>query len=174
VNAPDITREFLKGRQSLMAYVLALTRDRGVAEEVFQETALAILGEAGRGTRVRSFMPWAREIVRRRLAEHHRKSKRWTASPLHESMMDIVTQSFEETEPEPEQESRLLDHLSECLKKLSGRLRQAVELRYRDRYGIDQIASSMGMQVDSVHVFLSRGRRSLADCVRAKLSPAGD
>ena len=67
----QIQAEFLKTRQTLLGFIFALTRDHEVAEEVFQEVALAILQEASKGIVVERFLPWAREIVRRRVASFY-------------------------------------------------------------------------------------------------------
>ncbi|MBI3858312.1 MAG: sigma-70 family RNA polymerase sigma factor, partial [Planctomycetes bacterium] len=140
MSPPKITRDFLQNRQALLGYLFALTRDQLVAEEVFQEVALAILEEASSGRQVDPFLPWAREVARRRVLEYYRKSAR---APLSESMIDLVGRSFQENEEAPEQDSRRLVSLRECLQKLPDRARQAIDLRYNVRLGIEAIAQSL-------------------------------
>jgi len=69
-----MTRDFLQNRQALLGFIFALTRDALAAEEIFQEVALAILAEAATGKAADPFLPWAREVARRRVAEYYRKS----------------------------------------------------------------------------------------------------
>lgn len=165
-----LTSDFLQHRQALLGFVFALTRDAVTAEEIFQEVALVILREASAGREVEPFMPWAREIARRRVGEHYRKAGRRAPLPLSEGMAEIIDRAFEENE-EPAAHVRLrLKFLGECLRKLGARARDAIERRYRVNMGIEEIAAAMALRVDSVNVMLSRARKALADCVRARLS----
>lgn len=169
-----LTSDFLQHRQELLGFIFALTRDAVVAEEIFQEVALVILREAAAGREVDPFMPWSREIARRRVAEHYRKAGRGAPVPLTEGMVEVVAQAFEENE-EPADHIRLrLKYLGECLRRLTARTRDAIEKRYRSRMGIEEIAASMALRADSVNVMLSRARKALADCVRGRLSTAGE
>jgi RNA polymerase sigma-70 factor, ECF subfamily len=169
-----MTREFLQNRQALLGFIFALTRDSLVAEEVFQEVALAILAEAAAGKEVNPFLPWAREVARRRVAEHYRKStRRHAVVPLEESMVEVVCRSFAENE-EPADVDRLrLDHLRRCIEKLPARAREAIDRRYRQQMGIEKIAAALDWQIPSVNVLLARARKALADCIRSKLSTSG-
>lgn len=171
MNQPKLTREFLQHRQSLLGFIFALTRDQVAAEEVFQEVALAILEEAASGTKVDPFLPWAREIARRRVLEYYRKSsRRGKVTPLNESMVDLVGRAFSENEEAPEADARRLACLRECLQRLPARARQVIDLRYNVRLGIEAIARSLSWQEGSIHVLLARTRKTLAECVRGKLS----
>ena len=171
MNQPKITRDFLQNRQALLGFIFALTRDQIAAEEVFQEVALAILEEAASGTKVDPFLPWARELARRRVLEYYRKSsRRQMVAPLTESMVEVVGRSFDENEEAPEQDSRRLACLRECLEKLPARARQVIDLRYNVRLGIEAIAQSLAWQAGSIHVLLARTRKTLAECVRGKLA----
>lgn len=163
-----LTLDFLQNRQALLGYIFALTRDQMAAEEVFQEVALAILEEATAGKTVDPFLPWAREVARRRVVEHYRKSTRRAALP--ESMIDLVGQAFQENDEAPEEDSRRLASLRQCLERLPERARQVIDLRYKLRMGVEGIAQSLAWQAGSIHVLLSRTRKTLADCVRGKLS----
>jgi RNA polymerase sigma factor (sigma-70 family) len=85
-------------------------------------------------------------------------------------MIDLVGRSFTENEEPPEQDSRRLACLRECLEKLPARARQVIDLRYNVRLGIEKIAQSLAWQAGSIHVLLARTRKTLAECVRGKLS----
>ena len=167
-----MTREFLQNRQALLGFIFALTRDPLAAEEIFQEVALAILGEAAAGKSVDPFLPWAREVARRRVAEYYRKSTQRRVAPLNESMVELISRSYRENEEGPEREALRLASLRRCVDQLGGRAREVIDLRYRLQRGVEQIAAALSWRSDSVHVLLARTRRILADCVRSKLSSA--
>ncbi len=165
-----MTRDFLQNRQALLGFIFALTRDALAAEEIFQEVALAILGEAATGKAVDPFLPWAREVARRRVAEYYRKStQRERVAPLSDSMVDLVCRTYQENEETPERDSQRLVSLRRCVDQLGGRAREVIDLRYRLHLGIEKIASALSWRADSVHVLLARTRRVLADCVKSKL-----
>jgi RNA polymerase sigma factor (sigma-70 family) len=167
---PKLTVSLLQNRQALLGFIFALTRDSVAAEEIFQEVALAILGEAAAGRDIEPFMPWAREVARRRTAEHYRRSSRRGLQPLSESMEQLVSRSFEENEEDPGRGALRLRQLRDCVGRLPDRAREAVERRYQGRMDPEGIARAMALRVPSVHVLLSRARSLLADCVKARLS----
>src|SRR5436190_7917572 len=171
---PKLTLEFLQNRQALLGFIFALTRNQHVAEEVFQEVALAILGEASAGKTVDPFLPWAREVARRRVVEYYRKSSRREApAPLTESMVELIGASFGENEEAPERDSERVSSLRRCIAELSARARQVLQLRYTTELGIDAIAQSVDWQAGSVKVLLSKTRKILAECIRARLAAGG-
>jgi len=171
---PKLTLEFLQNRQALLGFIFALTRNQHVAEEVFQEVALAILGEASAGKTVDPFLPWAREVARRRVVEYYRKTSRRDApAPLTESMVELIGASFGENEEPPERDSERVSSLRRCIAQLSARARQVIQLRYTTDLGIDAIAQSVEWQAASVKVLLSKTRKILAECIRARLAAGG-
>lgn len=170
---PTLVKQFLEHRDALLAFIIGLTRDHDVAEEVFQDAAQVILQESGRGTPVIHFLPWAREVARRRVAEHYRKQSKLRAveqpSP---ALAEIVDQAFAENERVLEDHRLRLKYLDECRERLSGRGREVVAGFYGEHKSIRQIAAAIGWGENSVKVALSRARRLLADCVRQKLAEA--
>jgi RNA polymerase sigma-70 factor (ECF subfamily) len=171
---PELVRRFLEHRDVLVAFIYALTRDYDAAEEIFQEVALSILGEAEKGTAVGSFPAWAQGIARRRVADYYRKASRERAvQPLPDSLGDMVTLAFSENETMLEGQRERMKSLLECLKRMSGRSRQIVESFYHLRRSIRQIAGTLGWREDSVKVALCRARKALADCVQVNLGTQG-
>ncbi|MGH7144384.1 MAG: sigma-70 family RNA polymerase sigma factor [Planctomycetota bacterium] len=166
-----LVKQFLAQRDILLGYLLALTRDPEATEEIFQEVAVVIIEEANKGTEVDPFLGWAREVARRRALEYFRRVQRdRRLLPFDERWSDAVDRAFFEnawTEEELHLRERLLQ---ECLGKLRGRARQVLELRYRAEHSIEQIATALAWQVNSVQVALSRARKALGDCIRSKLN----
>lgn len=170
---PDLVKQFLEQNDVLLAYIFGLTHDHDAAEEVFQEAAQVILQESTRGMSVIHFLPWAREIARRRLAEHFRKQSKLRAveqpSP---GLAEIIDQAFAENDQLLEDHRIRLKYLDECRARLPDRGRELVEGFYRERKSIREIAAAIGWGENSVKVALARARRALADCIRQKLAAA--
>ena len=166
----ELVKDFLRNRDTLMGFVLALVRDHDLAEELFQETALAILAETEKGTRPANFLAWARAVARHRIADYYRRRARRNEDlRTFETMADLLMQAFEENEIGAEESRRRLKHLMECLRRLGERARTIVDLRYRDRLALRDIAAAVEWKESAVKVALAKARRALAGCVDAKL-----
>ena len=169
LEASDLVKLLLEHRDGLLGYVLALTRDRAAAEEVFQEVGLAVVEEAGRGTRVAKFLPWAHEMIRRRVAEHFRKNARRAAFARLDALDEIVGVAFEENVEAVDARLRRQDCLAECLDELPDTQREMVDRRYRDQASIPAIARSLDWTEGAVKVALWKARRRLEGCVEGKM-----
>jgi RNA polymerase sigma-70 factor (ECF subfamily) len=167
--ATDLTRKFLEHRDGLLGFILALTRNREAAEEIFQETGLVIVQEAGRGTRVDQFLPWAHEIARRRVAEHFRKNAR-RISIEHAGVDEAVSLAFEENAADAAVLQQSQKHLEDCLEGLSKDQKALLDRRYRDRSPLRDIARDADTTEGSVKVLLWRVRRQLARCIEGKIA----
>jgi len=163
----SLVKALLEQRDTLLGFILALSRDRSAAEEIFQDVGLAVVEESRRGTQVERFLPWAHETARRRVAEYFRKRQRSFAHL--ESLDEAVGQAFEE-----QVEDRALARLrqsavEDCLEQLPPAQRALVERRYRDQASIRQIADAMDWSDGAVKVGLWKARRRLAGCVEGKV-----
>lgn len=169
-HAAGVLKEFLTQRDVLFGFVLALTRDREAAEEIFQEVGLAVSEEAHRGVTVRQFSPWIHEIIRRRVAEHFRKHARRRDRELSSGKLEeLVARSFGENEPDTEALRRRQDILAHCLEDLSGRKKDVIDGHYRKRQSIREIATTLSWTEGAVKVALWKARQLLSRCVEGRL-----
>ena len=171
LNSSELVRLLLEHRDGIFGFILALTRDREAAEEIFQEVGLAVVEEAGDGTRVARFVPWVHEIARRRTSEYYRKSSKRRAFERSESLDDAVSLAFQENASDPASLRQRQDHLTDCLDQLSETQRDLIEQRYRDRVPLRRIADSVDSTEGSIKVTLWRARRQLAKCIEGKMGP---
>jgi RNA polymerase sigma factor (sigma-70 family) len=166
----ELIKRFLENRDAIMGFIVALTRDHDAAEEIFQNVAVSILGEASRAAAVVNFLGWAREIARHRAADYYRRQARQSARELPSgTMIEVICQAFEENESPPQASQTRLRFLLECVGRLSGRSREVIEGFYRDRKSLKDLAAALAWQVNSVKVALSRARKVLADCVQTRV-----
>lgn len=161
----NIVEEFLRQRELVFGFILALTRNRAVAEDVFQEVGVAILNEAAKGARPRNFMAWAREIARIRAAAYFRKNSRLR---ILESLVDVIGQAFDENPMTSSDDTVRQELLQECLESLAPKSREVIDRRYGEDLSVKDIADRMSWTVPSVKVALTRARKALSECVSAK------
>jgi RNA polymerase sigma-70 factor, ECF subfamily len=166
----QLVKQFLENRDTILAFLFSLTRDFDVSEEIFQDVAMVIVQEDRRGTTVINFMAWAREVARRRVAEHYRKwARRKAVEQPADSMAEVISQAFAENEPSLEKHRLRLQALLECVERLSSRSREVIEGFYGQQRSLRDIATAMAWQENSVKVALSRARKALGDCINTRL-----
>jgi len=170
MESSELVPQFVQHRDVLYGYILALTRDHNLADDILQDVGVSILNEAKRGMSPDAFIPWARGLARHRVADHYRRLASRRRHEVHfEEFADAVDLAFAENAPTPEDNHHQVKLLRECLNGLTARVRTIIDLRYSNHRSIDEIAASLSWSPASVKVALSRARRTLADCVGRKL-----
>lgn len=151
----------------LLAYALALTERRDVAEDLVQDAFLVVHRELARFDATRDFGAWVRGIVRMKYLE-------WTRSARMQSVDGAVLDTIEERHRSwdravEEGREDALAALRGCLGLLSAHLGDAVALFYTERRPCSEIATRLGVEEPVVRKRLQRARESLAQCLKGKL-----
>jgi RNA polymerase sigma-70 factor (ECF subfamily) len=170
---PGLVQQLVENRDVILGFILALAQDYYLAEEVFQNVSLAIVDQANKGADVAEFMPWARAIARRMLAEHYRKMGKLRAAerPLG-AVAEVIDQAFEENRISGEANAVRQKHLRECFDRLTSRSKELVKGYYHNGRSIRDMAALLGWSEGSVKVGLARARKALAECVERRLRNA--
>src|SRR5438132_11333898 len=72
----QVARLLMQHRATLYGYIFACVRNHADAEDVLQNVCVAVTESIDRLTSEDGFLPWAREIARRRILAHRRGSRR--------------------------------------------------------------------------------------------------
>jgi len=162
----DFLRHFLDHQSDLKAYIGSIIRDRGLRDDVFQETALSLWESFDRYDPSRSFGAWARGVATKKILQQHRKTGR---APLATDprVLEAVLEAFDQTEHET---SDRLAALHACLEKLPGKSRNILSLRYDESVSGEEIAARLSTTRDAVYQSLARIRTRLESCIRKQLS----
>lgn len=163
-----ITRLLVRHRSRLFAYILACVRDFDDSEEVFQEVAVTVVASFDKLREESGFLPWAREIARRQILSHFRKS---TKNMTYDTeLVDVLAKVANETDELDQQDDRA-EALAECLSKLPTRSRKILQMRYSDTtYGVDEIATFLGSSMAATYGVLKRIRMALRSCVEKRMA----
>jgi len=161
----------IRHRSSLYAYILACVRSHADAEDILQNVSLAVVQADDPPATGERFLAWAREIARRRVLEHFRKSKRLLPIDPH------VALRLAEAAERVERKSAGTAHreaLLGCLEKLPPESQQVLAACYGDsRASAADLAARFGRTEQAVHSLLYRIRQALRDCVSRRLSVEG-
>jgi RNA polymerase sigma-70 factor, ECF subfamily len=157
----------MRHRTDLLAYLLAAVRNPHDAEDILQEVCVAATRSWTQYREGTPFTAWAREIARRRVLEYGRATRKRPAllDPDVLARLDEVASEMEAAEPADARK----DALRECLAGLGGVAHRVVELRYRARHAVPEVAASIGRTLHATYAILKRTRQALRECVERRM-----
>jgi RNA polymerase sigma-70 factor (ECF subfamily) len=165
---PLFVRLLLQHQNDLLRYILPLVGCLDDAQDVLQETAMALWRKFDQYDPQHPFLPWAKRFARNEVLMHHRKRRRYTF--LTEQLMETLAQRRAEREPYEEQRRNAL---RSCVAKLA----EADRLLLEQRYGepgttIQRLAAETGATANVLYKALARIRQQVLDCVSRTLALA--
>lgn len=162
-------RLLLANQRDLFRYVVTLVPSLADAQEVMQETALALWRKFGDYDPGQPFVPWARQFAYFEALRFCRARSKYLAF-LSGDLLERLAREREATEPALEERRAALRH---CLAKLPARDRELVEVRYAGDQPLAAFAERTGSSVHMLKKTLVQVRRALLDCVTRRLASGG-
>jgi RNA polymerase sigma-70 factor, ECF subfamily len=173
--APDPTRQsedknaaqqrflsvFLRSEREIFRYVAALVPNVADAEDIVQQTALALWEKFDAYDPNQPFTPWACRFALNKTKQWIERRHRWQAL-LESGLAEELAQRREELRPEIETR---LKHLEGCFNKLPAEQRSIVEGYYYRRDSIERLAEQSGRTVAATYKTLQRIRQTLQVCI---------
>jgi RNA polymerase sigma-70 factor, ECF subfamily len=156
-------RLFLSAEREVYRSVLALVPNLADAEEIVQQTAVALWNKFDQYDPSRPFTPWACRFAVNITHQWVARRQRWQAL-LDRGLAEELTRRREEMRPQFETRLR---HLDGCLEKLAPEQRAIVEAYYFRRKDVTVIAEESRRSVDGVYKLLQRIRSKLRHCIEA-------
>ncbi len=150
----------------LFGYIYALVLNTSDAEDIYQDTVLALWRKFEEYRPETNFAAWARTAARFEV-QHYFRGKSRRRRYFDESLLDELAevQSTIDTAGDSMQES-YAEALQRCKNLLPENDRRLIELCYAASASITQTADRLGRSPQSVCNSLSRIRRALFDCIR--------
>lgn len=152
---------FLRSEREIFRYVAALVPNVVDAEEIVQQTAIALWQKFDAYDPAQPFTPWACRFALNKARQWMERRQRWQAL-LQGDLAAEVVRRREELRPELEVR---LGHLETCLAKLPDEQRLLVEGYYYHRRPIEKLAGDSGRTVAATYKALQRIRQSLQLCI---------
>jgi RNA polymerase sigma factor (sigma-70 family) len=166
-----ISREFMRMRHSLFAYICSLVDTYDSSEDIFQKVWTSVLETHRRGQEIRDLHSWCITVARRQIMQHRRdivKEKKHLVM-VDENVLDALQEAFErKAADEPAWDERITA-LHECIAKLPGHSRRALRMRYFAGAGMEELSQALKKTNKNLYMILSRLRRWMKDCVEESL-----
>lgn len=155
---------------SLFRFAMAKTHDVPVAEDLVQDTFVAVVQGQKAFRNEATVSTWLFAILRRKIADHFRSSQR-----AQERLKDQVeiTQNAEarrvwKSDPAAICEDRDFQiSLSECVDKLPNKYAEAFIMRELNQQTPKEICEVLGLSATNLSMRLHRGRLAIRDCLNA-------
>jgi RNA polymerase sigma-70 factor (ECF subfamily) len=164
----QVARLLMHHRTALYGYIFACVRNHADAEDILQNVSVAVTESIGNLADEKGFLPWAREIARRRVLAHRRLARR--EQPLDPELLARLAEAAERVEqhvPASDQRAALLA----CLEALPGHSRRLIAMRYDGSVaGMSELARKFGRTIQAIYAQVKRIKTALRECVERRLA----
>lgn len=158
---------FLRSEREIFRYVAVLVPNVTDAEDIVQQTAMALWEKFDAYDPGQPFTPWACRFALNKARQWIERRQRWQAL-LDRGLAEELGRRRQELQPEFE---RRLKHLEGCLGKLPEGQRVLVEGYYYERASIETLAQRSGRSKAATYKMLQRIRHALQVCVEGQAKP---
>ena len=152
---------FLRSEREIFRYVAALVPNGTDAEDIVQQTALALWENFDAYDPERPFTPWACRFALNKAKQWIERRQRWQTL-LDGGLAEELAHRREALRPEFEVR---LKHLESCLNKLPEEQRSLVEGYYYRRDAVEKLSAASSRTVAATYKTLQRVRQTLQNCV---------
>ena len=151
--------------QRLYSYVLLLTANHTIADDIMQETSILMYEKFTSFEEGTDFLAWAKTIARYKTFDYLKKKKR-EKIVFNQDLIDLIDQ---ESSRRQIKHDDWLDALRKCVSLLPKIDRRLVNIRYNENVSVKDIASRIGCSFQKVYRNMARINGSLLKCVRQKI-----
>lgn len=161
-------RLLVKHQNELLRYIAPLAGSLDDAQDVLQETALALWNKFDQYDPGQPFLPWAKRFAKYEVLMHHRRRRRYTF--LSEELLETLADRSTEQDAVREQRRHAL---ADCVAKLPDADRVLLRQRYsQPGTTVQEVADATARTANAIYKTLQRIRRQLHRCVERTLASA--
>lgn len=158
---------FLRSEREIFRYVAVLVPNVADAEDIVQQTALALWEKFEAYDPAQPFTPWACRFALNKARQWIERRQRWRAL-LEAGLAEELAARRDELQADVEARFR---HLDGCLARLPDEQRELIEGYYYRREEIVRLAERTGRSVAATYKSLQRIRQSLQVCLERSSRP---
>ena len=157
---------FLREQRRLYQFTVTLLANDADADDLFQETSMAIWQAFGQYQPGTDFYAWARQVAYHRILNHWRQQNRGVRY-LDPDVLELVVL---EAEGEDDSVELPLGALLDCVKRLSRDDQHLIQRCYADNASGRQLSDELQRPVNSIYKSLGRIRRALLECTERAMA----
>lgn len=181
---PDETAaHLLRHRLQLTGFIRALVRDAHAAEDIFQDTCVRALREAGSFSDPVHALRWFRRAAKNKAIDLLRQRRRQGEACFDEATAELLAGAAEsaksadwpgnaDADAAAAGQDRLRA-LKACLGTLAPHARRVLDLRYAESLPGIAVARRLNRKVDAIYKSLARTYQHLRGCIRERLREGG-
>jgi len=155
-------------RVSLWRYLRFLGADSALAEDLAQETFVAVLEKPFEFRGENAAAAYMRTVARNLFLKQRRRQQR-DGMNLEAEAIDVELAEQVWSERMPTETDQYLSALDDCLQHLSARAQETIQQFYRHGKSRKAIADQQDVTEEGVKTTLRRARAALKECVQRKL-----
>lgn len=157
---------YTANQHRVLGYLLTLTGDRNVAEDLLQETAVTLFTKFDEFEKGTDFAAWACQVAYWKVMNYRRSVAR-SKTFLSDELVERIAERAVEIGPTLDARRHALDS---CLQRLDERDRSFLMARYQPDGSVAVAAQLAGRTTAAAYKALTRLRRALRDCVSLQLA----
>lgn len=165
-----------KSQKRIYGFIGTLVVNRNDAEDVLQETNLALWEMADQFTPGTDFVAWACKVAHYRVLKQWAATKRLRVSLTPEAMNALAADAIHESQlagmAAAEQFDAHRNALTACLGEVSARNRDLLLQYYEHGKSLSDIGLTIGRDSNAVAQLFHRVRAALRACIRKRLASA--
>lgn len=154
-----------KHQEPVWRYLRVLGCEPALADDLTQETFLAVLTKPFDDYGDHSTLKYLRTVARNLLISRHRRESRYKLAAQIEHV-DLIWDRWSNQETD---EDAALTALQECFNKLRDKAKTALTLRFRERRTRKEIADAVKMSEHGAKNLMQRAKKALRECVERRV-----
>jgi RNA polymerase sigma-70 factor (ECF subfamily) len=164
LDAPQLEGLIAQHQASVWRYLRALGCDSSLADDLTQETFLAVYSRPFEQINDAATSFYLRRVAYHLLISHRRRHKRMTLT----DQVEFLEQDWMRWAGFDSGEAAL-EHLAECFRRLTDRAQLSLTMRFQKQASREEIAEALGITPHGAKNLMQRAKTQLKDCVESKL-----
>ena len=165
----EYVQEVTRHQRAIYGFIRSMIPDASTADDLLQETNIALLKAAPRFKTGSDFLPFATKVAHNKVIDHFRREKRHSGLIFDSALADKIAGKLLAASPGS---PARIEALEACLKRLGETDRDLLVRRYRDSETVRAIAADTGRSESALQNHLAKIRDLLRQCIRQKMEVA--
>jgi len=162
-----LLRQFYAQQGKLRGYVFSATRNYHATEEILQSTAIVVAQKSSKFDFNKEPVPWFIGIAKNHIQKWYRNQGQATIRNVSLELLEQCLPDYEAFKSD--KVSARHEALTSCIRKLSTKQKQVIQLRYLEGLGCQDIADELNRPIQGIYSLLKRLKLELRKCVETRL-----